>query len=44
MSKKILTYRKPVKVKAIKTKHRKPVSAMRRQQRRNKQQQQKMGY
>ena len=44
MSKKIITYRKPVRVKAIKNKHRKPVSALRKQQRQNKQQQQKMGY
>jgi hypothetical protein len=43
MSKKILTYRKPVKVKAISTKHRKPVAAIRKQQRQNKQQRQKMG-
>jgi len=44
MPKKIITYRKPVKVKAISNKHRKPVSAIRRQQRQNKQQRQKMGY
>jgi len=42
MPKKIITYRKPVKVKAISTKHRKPVSAIRRQQRQNKQQRQKI--
>ena len=43
MPKRIITYRKPVKVKSILTKHRKPVTAMRKQQRVNKLQRQKMG-
>jgi len=44
MSKRVITYRKPVRVKAIGNKRNKPVAAIRRQERRNKQQRQKMGY